>query len=251
VLADDMGLGKTVQVLAHVAALKHEGRLDGPVLVLCPTSVVDNWRAETERFAPMLRVRVLSGSERHEHFDALAESDLVITSYALLWRDIEQLKAQRFALAVFDEAQWLKNASSRSHGAASQLDAARRLCLTGTPVENHLGELKAQFDLAFPGLLGSHEQFRTRFRQPIERDRDADAAERLRKRIAPVPAATAQVGSGQGPAIAHADRAAGGTRRRAARSVRNRARADGSARARGARRAGLRRRRRSPSSTPC
>ncbi|MBK7144941.1 MAG: DEAD/DEAH box helicase [Xanthomonadales bacterium] len=185
VLADDMGLGKTVQVLAHVAALKHEGRLDGPVLVLCPTSVVDNWRAETERFAPMLRVRVLSGSERHEHFDALAESDLVITSYALLWRDIEQLKAQRFALAVFDEAQWLKNASSRSHGAASQLDAARRLCLTGTPVENHLGELKAQFDLAFPGLLGSHEQFRTRFRQPIERDRDADAAERLRKRIAP------------------------------------------------------------------
>lgn len=185
VLADDMGLGKTVQVLAHVAALKHEGRLDGPVLVLCPTSVVDNWRAETERFAPMLRVRVLSGSERHEHFDALAESDLAITSYALLWRDIEQLKAQRFALVVFDEAQWLKNAASRSHAAASQLDAARRLCLTGTPVENHLGELKAQFDLAFPGLLGSHEQFRTRFRQPIERDRDADAAERLRKRIAP------------------------------------------------------------------
>lgn len=185
VLADDMGLGKTVQVLAHIVALKHDGALTQPVLVLCPTSVVDNWRAEAEKFAPMLRVRVLAGSERHEHFDALGDVDLVITSYALLWRDIDQLKAQRFALAVFDEAQWLKNSASRSHAAASQLDAARRLCLTGTPVENHLGELKAQFDLAFPGLLGTHEQFRVRFRQPIERDRDVDAAERLRKRIAP------------------------------------------------------------------
>lgn len=185
VLADDMGLGKTVQVLAHVAALKHQGELGQPALVLCPTSVVDNWRAEAGKFAPMLRVRVLSGAERHEHFDALGEADLVITSYALLWRDIDALKAQRFALVVFDEAQWLKNAASRSHAAAAQLDAARRLCLTGTPVENHLGELKAQFDLAFPGLLGSQEQFRTRFRLPIERDRDLDMAERLRKRIAP------------------------------------------------------------------
>ena len=185
VLADDMGLGKTVQVLAHLAALKHDGALTQPALVLCPTSVVDNWRAEAEKFAPMLRVRVLAGAERHEHFEALGDTDLVITSYALLWRDIEQLKSQRFTLAIFDEAQWLKNAASRSHAAASQLDAARRLCLTGTPVENHLGELKAQFDLAFPGLLGTHEQFRTRFRQPIERDRDIDAAERLRKRIAP------------------------------------------------------------------
>ena len=185
VLADDMGLGKTVQVLAHILVLKQAGALTSPALVLCPTSVVDNWRAETERFAPMLRVRVLAGAERHEHFDALGDVDLVITSYALLWRDIEPLKAQHFTLAVFDEAQWLKNASSRSHAAAAQLDAARRLCLTGTPVENHLGELKAQFDLAFPGLLGSHEQFRTRFRQPIERDRDVDAADRLRKRIAP------------------------------------------------------------------
>ncbi|HWT15940.1 MAG TPA: DEAD/DEAH box helicase [Patescibacteria group bacterium] len=185
VLADDMGLGKTVQVLAHIAALKQDGVLTQPVLVLCPTSVVDNWRAETVKFAPMLRVRVLAGADRHEHFEALGDVDVVITSYALLWRDIEQLKSQRFALVVFDEAQWLKNASSRSHAAAAQLDAARRLCLTGTPVENHLGELKAQFDLAFPGLLGTHEQFRTRFRQPIERDRDVDAAERLRKRIAP------------------------------------------------------------------
>lgn len=185
VLADDMGLGKTVQVLAHIVALKQDGLLTQPVLVLCPTSVVDNWRAEAEKFAPMLGVRVLAGAERHEHFEALASVDLVITSYALLWRDIEALKSQRFALAVFDEAQWLKNAASRSHAAAAQLDAARRLCLTGTPVENHLGELKAQFDLAFPGLLGTHEQFRTRFRQPIERDRDSDAAERLRKRIAP------------------------------------------------------------------
>jgi superfamily II DNA or RNA helicase len=185
VLADDMGLGKTVQVLAHVAALKLDGQLDAPTLVLCPTSVVDNWRAEAERFAPMLKVCVLSGAERHDLFADAAKADLVITSYALLWRDIDQLKAQHFALVVFDEAQWLKNAASRSHSAAAQLDARRRLCLTGTPVENHLGELKAQFDLAFPGLLGSHEQFRTRFRQPIERDRDHDCAERLRKRIAP------------------------------------------------------------------
>jgi len=185
VLADDMGLGKTVQVLAHVLALKQQGELTSPVLVLCPTSVVDNWRAETERFAPDLNVIVLAGAERHDHFPVLSAADVVVTSYALLWRDIEQLKLQRFTLAVFDEAQWLKNAASRSHGAAAQLDSARRLCLTGTPVENHLGELKAQFDLAFPGLLGTNEQFRTRFRQPIERERDLDASERLRKRIAP------------------------------------------------------------------
>jgi SNF2 family DNA or RNA helicase len=185
VLADDMGLGKTVQVLAHLAALKHDGALAQPALVLCPTSVVDNWRAEAEKFAPMLRLRVLAGAERHEHFDALGETDLVITSYALLWRDIEQLKSQRFTLAIFDEAQWLKK---RCQPQPRGGGAARR---RASPVpDRHPGRepsrrIEGAVRPRLPGLARHPRTIRTRFRQPIERDRDTDAAERLRKRIAP------------------------------------------------------------------
>jgi superfamily II DNA or RNA helicase len=185
VLADDMGLGKTVQVLAWLAHERAAGRLAVPALVVCPTSVAPNWRAEAQRFVPELRVMLLTRGDRSTALAELQGQDLVITSYALLLRDLQALANQAWSVAVFDEAQWLKNSASQSHQAARSLRAATRLCLTGTPVENHLGELKAQFDLVLPGLLGDDRQFAQRFRQPIERGRDADAAERLRRRVRP------------------------------------------------------------------
>ncbi len=179
VLADDMGLGKTVQVLAHVARERALGRLAHPVLVVCPTSVAPNWLAEAQRFAPTLRTTLLLRGDRTRELAALADNDLVITSYALMLRDLDSLLEQRWTLLVLDESQWLKNRTSRGFRAAVKLQAAQRLCLTGTPVENHLDELKAQFDLAMPGLLGDDRQFKQRFRHPIERERDAEASAQL------------------------------------------------------------------------
>lgn len=185
VLADDMGLGKTVQVLAHLCVEHAAGRLAEPALVVCPTSVVGNWEAEVARFAPELQVVVFHGSDRSAKTAQLAAAHLVITSYALLARDAQIMAKQRFSWAIFDEAQWLKNSGSKSFAAAVQINAGQRLCMTGTPVENHLGELKSQFDLAFPGLLGSQQDFLQRFRTPIEKDRDPRAAAQLKRRIAP------------------------------------------------------------------
>ncbi|MEO6064484.1 MAG: DEAD/DEAH box helicase, partial [Lysobacterales bacterium] len=185
VLADDMGLGKTVQLLAHLALERAEGRLDKPALVICPTSVAPNWLAETHRFAPELRVVQLARGDRSATLATLDQQDLVITSYALLLRDAEVLAQRAWSVVVFDEAQWLKNSASLSYRAAVGLKADRKLCLTGTPVENHLGELKAQLDLVVPGLLGDDRRFAKHFRTPIERERDADAAVALRRRVRP------------------------------------------------------------------
>jgi superfamily II DNA or RNA helicase len=185
VLADDMGLGKTVQVLAFLAREHAARRLARPALVVCPTSVAPNWEAEAQRFAPALRTTLLSSGDRSAQLAALAGYDVVVTSYALMLRDIEALAAQSWSVAVFDEAQWLKNSRSQGYRAAQRINALQRLCLTGTPVENHLGELKAQFDLVFPGLLGDDRRFAQRFRQPIEKARDAEATARLRQRLRP------------------------------------------------------------------
>jgi superfamily II DNA or RNA helicase len=185
VLADDMGLGKTIQVLAFLAREKAEGRLSQPALVVCPTSVAPNWHAEARRFAPALASLMLARGDRSEALASLARHDLVITSYALLLRDLDELARQRWSVLVFDEAQWLKNSSSQGFRAASTLRADLRLALSGTPVENHLGELKALVDLAMPGLLGSDREFCERFRQPIERAQDETATRALRRRIRP------------------------------------------------------------------
>ncbi|PXX66314.1 SNF2 family DNA or RNA helicase [Nocardia tenerifensis] len=217
ILADDMGLGKTVQVLALLVhereAAAREARakskprrrksaesvvvsLDdarqrktaedgapGPTLLVCPMSVVGNWQRETERFAPDLRVWVhhgvgrLSGAE----LDAtVAESDLVITTYSLLARDLDELKRQSWDRIVLDEAQHIKNAGTRQSRAARALPARHRLALTGTPVENRLEELRSILDFAVPKMLGSPQTFRARFAVPIERERDENAISRLR-----------------------------------------------------------------------
>jgi hypothetical protein len=184
-LADDMGLGKTVQVIAHLLLEKQAGRLDRPALVVAPTSVLPNWRAELKRFAPTLKLLLLNGPDREQFFAAIDQVDVVLTSYALLPRDEEELKRHPFHVLVLDEAQAIKNPKSLAHQVARRLDTRLRLSLTGTPVENHLGELKAQFDVLMPGFLGSDAEFRRLYRAPIEKLGDLDRQQRLRRRIAP------------------------------------------------------------------
>lgn len=185
VLADDMGLGKTLQTLAHLWVEKCANRLDAPALVVCPTSVIPNWKAEATRFTPALKVMVLHGPQRKQQFPNLGEADLVITSYPLLGRDIALHEKSRYAIAIFDEAQNLKNPKAAVSRAARKVSAGQKVVLTGTPMENHLGELWSLFDLVLPGYLGSHEEFREFFRTPIERNGDSERRSALSRRIRP------------------------------------------------------------------
>ena len=185
VLADDMGLGKTVQTLAHLLLEKQAGHLDRPCLVLAPTSLMHNWRREAERFAPQLRVLLLHGANRHQHFDRIAQHDIVLTTYPLLVRDAEALQSQNFHYIILDEAQVLKNPKAKATLLVQQLKSRHRMALTGTPMENHLGELWSLFHLLMPGLLGSQARFNQLFRQPIERDGNNERRGTLARRVAP------------------------------------------------------------------
>ncbi|MBU6408099.1 MAG: DEAD/DEAH box helicase [Alphaproteobacteria bacterium] len=184
-LADDMGLGKTVQTLAWLAALKAMDRLSRPALIIAPTSVVPNWAAEAEKYAPGLRVATLTGSDRALRFDAVSEADLVLSSYALLPRDIETLAAQDWSLVALDEAQMIRNPATAVAKAARRLKADQKLALSGTPVENHLGDLWSLMTFLNPGLLGDAKQFASDFRKPIEAGSDPQARTRLARRIGP------------------------------------------------------------------
>ncbi|WCM90694.1 DEAD/DEAH box helicase [Acidovorax sp. NCPPB 3576] len=185
ILADDMGLGKTAQALAHVLTEKEAGRLAHPALVVLPTSLLFNWQAEAQRMAPGLRVLSLHGTGRRERFARIAQYDLVLTTYPLVWRDIDALAAQPFHLLILDEAQIAKNAGSRSARALRRLKAPHLLCLTGTPLENHLGELWAQFDFLMPGFLGDARSFSQRWRKPIEDNGETVRAQVLARRVRP------------------------------------------------------------------
>jgi superfamily II DNA or RNA helicase len=185
ILADDMGLGKTVQTLAHVLAEKHAGRLDRPCLVVCPTSVVPNWHAEAARLAPALRVLPLHGLDRSRRFGDIAKADLVLTTYALLPRDEKVLLPVDWHLVVLDESQFVKNPEAKTTKVVCQFKARHRLSLTGTPIENHLGELWSQFAFLMPGLLGDSRCFNRVFRAPIEKHGDADRRQLLIGRIKP------------------------------------------------------------------
>ncbi|MFD0893083.1 DEAD/DEAH box helicase [Luteolibacter ambystomatis] len=187
ILADDMGLGKTLQTITHILAEKASGRnAKRPSLVIAPTSVVPNWQAEIRKFAPELRILLLDGPERKKYFRSIPYADVVLTSFALLQRDIDKLTEHSFHLAVLDEAQNIKNPSAKVAQAACKLNARHRLCLSGTPVENHLGELWSQLKFLMPGFLGSQEDFNRRFRTPIERNGDAERQAALKKRVAPL-----------------------------------------------------------------
>ena len=185
ILADDMGLGKTAQALAHLLLEKESGRLDCPSLVVLPTSLVFNWKNEAARFAPGLSVLALHGAERKAHFAEIPQYDVVLTTYSLLWRDAEALARQRFHLLILDEAQTVKNARSQGAEVVRRIDARHRLCLTGTPLENHLGELWSQFDFLLPGFLGDRNNFNRYWRAPIEKSGDRERRELLVRRIRP------------------------------------------------------------------
>ncbi|MDP5009293.1 MAG: SNF2-related protein, partial [Glaciimonas sp.] len=185
ILADDMGLGKTVQTLTHILIEKNAGRLTAPALVVAPTSLMVNWKDEAEKFAPSLKVLVLQGKQRIEHFVHIAEYDVVLTTYALLPRDEEKLREHAFHLLILDEAHYIKNARSKAAQSASLIKANHRLCLTGTPLENHLGELWSQFHFLLPGLLGDEKTFNRDFRQPIEKHGDEARRALLVRRIKP------------------------------------------------------------------
>ena len=189
-LADDMGLGKTVQAIAMLLHERQNG--DGsehrPSLLICPTSVVANWRREVERFAPELRVLVHHGGSRLEGDDflaALGANDLIITSYGTARRDIDVLLACEWSDLILDEAQNIKNPGAKQSQAVRRLPARNRVALTGTPVENHLTELWSVLEFLNPGYLGNHEQFRHQFMVPVERYNDEDRARELRRLVQP------------------------------------------------------------------
>ena len=185
ILADDMGLGKTVQALAHLLVEKESGRMNQPSLVVAPTSLMFNWLREAERFAPDLRVLVLQGQLRKQHFESIGAYDLVLTTYPLLPRDKEVLTGQKFHLLILDEGHIIKNPKSQATQIVHQIKARHRLALTGTPMENHLGELWSLFHFLLPGLLGDDKNFRKLFRTPIEKQGDNTRRAVLSRRIAP------------------------------------------------------------------
>ncbi len=185
VLADDMGLGKTLQTLAHIQVEKDAGRLAHPALIFAPVSLMGNWQREAARFCPELRTLVLHGKERHTAADSMAEHDVVIAPYSLLQRDRDRWLGAEWHLVVLDEAQHIKNASTQAAQVAGQLRARHRLCLSGTPMENHLGEVWSLFHFLMPGFLDSQKRFATLFRTPIEKHGSTERMAQLRARLAP------------------------------------------------------------------
>ena len=185
ILADDMGLGKTLQTLAHILVEKQAGRLDRPALVFAPVSLMGNWRREANRFTPELNVLVLHGADRHEAAGEMATQDLVIAPYSLLKRDRERWLKQPWHLVVLDEAQNIKNANTDAAQVVGELNTRHRLCLSGTPMENHLGELWSLYHFLMPGFLGSQARFKQLFRTPIEKLGNNERLDQLRRRVTP------------------------------------------------------------------
>jgi superfamily II DNA or RNA helicase len=187
-LADDMGLGKTLQTLALIQRDYESGSMSRPVLLVCPTSVIANWHKEAARFTPDLPVLVHHGVKRHKAaaFEREARQyALVVASYALLHRDLELLKRVDWAGVVLDEAQNIKNAETRQSRAARSLSARYRIALTGTPVENNVGDLWAIMEFLNPGFLGTQAAFKRNFFVPIQAGHDPEAAARLKRVTGP------------------------------------------------------------------
>ena len=185
ILADDMGLGKTLQTLAHILTEKQAGRLTQPALIVAPVSLLGNWQREAARFCPDLRTHIHHGLSRHETVQELSGFDIVITAYSLLSRDRDMWLQVPWHLLVLDEAQNIKNANTNAAQVVSEIPAVHRLCLSGTPIENHLGELWSQFHFLMPGFLGSQRRFTELFRNPIERQGSTEKMAQLRARITP------------------------------------------------------------------
>ena len=185
ILADDMGLGKTAQLLAHTLLEKEQGRLQSPVLVVCPTSVLPNWASEIDKFTPSLKKVIYAGTGRTDPAVLAQGADIVLTTYGLLSRDIERLKKIQWHGVILDEAQCIKNPQAKVAQAARSLKCGHKFCLTGTPVQNHLGELWSEFAFLMPGLLGDKTAFERHIRVPIEKEDNALRRAALAARIRP------------------------------------------------------------------
>ncbi len=190
ILADEMGLGKTIQIIALLLDEKRQG--GGRTLIVCPASLVYNWENEIARFAPELSVAAAAGSqgEREQLFERLSAekdggTDVVITSYDLLKRDLAFYRSMDFRYQIIDEAQYIKNAATQASRAVKSVSARTRFALTGTPMENHLGELWSIFDFLMPGFLFTYQKFKKTFETPIVRDGSREALERLHRMIGP------------------------------------------------------------------
>ncbi len=184
ILADDMGLGKTVQTLTLLQKAKEKDGKE-PTLVICPTSVVFNWENEIEKFAPNLKYLTLSGVERKSQFKNIPKYDVVITSYALVRRDIEELKKHEFRYVILDESQNIKNATSQTSKSVKELRSKHRLALSGTPIENRLEELWSVFDFLMQGFLFEANEFNHRYVNPIVERADKAVERRLKGQIFP------------------------------------------------------------------
>jgi SNF2 family DNA or RNA helicase len=188
ILADEMGLGKTLQTIAFIESEVIENGNDRkPCLVIAPSSLVYNWESEIEKFAPNLKALVVSGSkdEREEKRKALEEADVVITSYPLIRRDIEEYKEIKFRYCILDEAQQIKNPTSINAQSVKDIKAQGYFALTGTPIENTLTELWSIFDFLMPGYLLSHGKFSKKYETPIVKNRDINALDQLNKHVRP------------------------------------------------------------------
>jgi len=207
ILADEMGLGKTLQALAYLCSRRSSRGNEAPskksesgqsksetdqslvtsaaTLVICPTSLVFNWLAEAQKFTPELKVVALHGPNRHKLFDQVPQSDLVVTSYALIRRDWECYAAMEFDTVILDEAQHIKNRATQNAQAVKAIRSQHRLVLTGTPLENSVLDLWSIFDFLMPGYLGSAKDFKERYEVPIAREKNADAQARLARRLKP------------------------------------------------------------------
>jgi SNF2 family DNA or RNA helicase len=185
ILADDMGLGKTVQTLAHIMIEKAAGRLDKPCLIIAPTSLMGNWQSEAALFAPSLKVLISQGQTRKKILSDLTSADLILTTYPLIVRDKDILLEHEYSIIILDEAQFIKNANTKAYVILQKFKSKHRLCLTGTPMENHLGELWSLFNFLSPGLLGTSKQFTQLFRTPIEKQGNLERRHSLNQRIKP------------------------------------------------------------------
>ncbi|MCA9213465.1 MAG: hypothetical protein KDB27_10395, partial [Planctomycetales bacterium] len=181
VLADDMGLGKTVQALAVLL----DRAKKGPALVIAPTSVGFNWQREAEKFTPSLNAYLYRETERAEFLSDVKKGDIVVCSYGLALRDAEALSKVEWGTLILDEAQFVKNSNSKTAQAIRRINADWKLALTGTPMENHLGELWSIFRTISPGLFGSWDQFRKRFASPIEKEDNPERRKALSRLIRP------------------------------------------------------------------
>lgn len=184
-LADDMGLGKTVQVLAYIAHEHEQGRLTKPILVVAPTSVISNWKAEAAKFVPHIPTLMIHGANRHENFELVKDNLIILTTYPLILRDKDHWLQHNFHTIILDEAHTIKNPRTKVSLVVNQLKGDTRFCLTGTPIENHLGELWSLFNFIIPGFLETNKAFNEFYKNPIEREQDTGRQGTLVQRVKP------------------------------------------------------------------